>query len=255
MRTSPTRRLSWTSERLNAGQLDCMRLLLFDIDGTLLSADGQGRKAIERGMTDFLGFSAPVSGLKLAGRTDREIIRGLLAESGRTFADTEASISAALLEYERVALASLDKRSIQVLKGIPSLLERLRVRSDVQLGLVTGNIESVAWHKLAGAGIDGYFALGAFGSDHEDRSALVALAIERARVQWGRAFEGRSVVVIGDTVRDVAGARSNGAVAVAVATGPESEEELAASGPDMLFRDLSDLAAFESLVLMGSATA
>ncbi len=226
-----------------------MRLLLFDIDGTLLSADGQGRRAIERGLSDFLGLPAPVRGLKLAGRTDREIIRGLLVASGKVFPDPEASITSALQVYERVALQSLDAGAIRVFEGIPPLLDRLRSRSDVRLGLVTGNIESVAWHKLSGAGLSDYFVMGAFGSDHEDRSSLVALAIERARARWGHPFEGRDVVVVGDTVRDVACARSNGAMAVAVSTGPESQQELASCHPDVLFRDLSDALAFEMQVL------
>ena len=123
------------------------------------------------------------------------------------------------------------------LKGI---LERLASDSRVTLGLLTGNLEPGARLKLAPPDYNRYFPFGAFGSDSADRYRLPRLAVERALAHTGRRYEGKSVVIVGDSVHDVACGRSIGVRSVAVATGITSVERLAAEEPDAVFADFTD---------------
>ncbi len=202
-------------------------LLLFDIDGTLLvraaAAHGDAlRAALERvfGVPDASVVSVPT-----AGRTDREIARHMLAELGVGSGAFDARLGA----FEQVCAAEYARRvppdlSDRVAPGVFELLERLAPRDDVLLSLVTGNLEPVARAKLCAAGIGHFFApgQGGFGSDHEHRAELPAIARRRAG-DHPRA----GTVVIGDTPRDIACARADGVQVVGVATGPHPPDELA----------------------------
>ena len=124
--------------------------------------------------------------------------------------------------------------------GIPQLLARLAEEPRVTLALLTGNLERGARLKLEPPGFNRYFPFGAFGSDSEDRYRLPRVAVDRARERTGRAFAGKSVVIVGDSIHDVACGRSLGVRAVAVATGITSPERLAAERPDVLMTDFAD---------------
>jgi len=142
-------------------------------------------------------------------------------------------------------LSELERRlvpgTVALKPGIPELLQRLSEEEDVTLGLLTGNLEKGARLKLEPPGLNRYFPFGAFGSDSADRYQLPALAVRRALESSGRTFSGKAVVIVGDSVHDVACGRSLGVKAVAVATGPTAREVLAAEGPDELMADFSDL--------------
>jgi phosphoglycolate phosphatase-like HAD superfamily hydrolase len=225
-------------------------LFLFDIDGTLLWANGAGRSAVERALADACGQPISTEAISFSGKTDPQIMREVLDANG--VRPTDDQVSRALTAYTEAATSALSASDVTLLPGVPDLLQRLAERDDVHLGLVTGNIERMAYHKLAVAGADEWFSFGAFGSDHADRNELPGLALERAYRHTGHRFTGSDAVVVGDTRRDIACARHAGARAVGVCTGGDAREDLEAAQPDLLLDDLTDTAAFLQSTLPAS---
>lgn len=215
-----------------------MTLFLFDIDGTLLISNGTGRRAVEAALTDHVGTSISLTDVSLSGRTDWRIIEEVLDAHGLDA--TEQRIQDALGAYAEAATDTVDTKTVEILPGARPLVQNLHARPDVHLGLVTGNVEPMAYAKLRAVDLDGYFPFGAFGNDHANRSDLPPLALERAQSHTGRSFDGTRTVVIGDTVHDVTCSRSIGAVSVAVCTGRYSRDDLAPHDPDHLLEDLRD---------------
>lgn len=221
-----------------------MKLLLFDIDGTLLLTHGVGRMAVEESLRRVLGETIPSDGISFSGKTDPQIFREILAHHGLSDAAGNGRFEALLEVYSETMHRLIRERGVEVLPGVHELLGRLRERPDVRLGLLTGNLEPMAYLKLNAGGLASHFSFGAFGSDSEDRNQLPAIALERAREATGRTFSGKDVVVIGDTERDIACSRVVGAVAVAVCTGRFRRNDLAPHKPDVLLDDLADGASF-----------
>jgi len=229
------------------------RLVLFDIDGTLLSAGRVARDAILRSLQAAYGWEYTPDHedrgkFDFSGKTDPQIVRELVVEDvGRE--RLEASLPRALDLYLAELERQLAPGTVVPKPGIPQLLARLVADPRVTLGLLTGNLERGARLKLEPPGFNGYFPFGAFGSDSADRYELPPIAVARALEQTGRRFAGKSVVIVGDSVHDVACGRSIGVRAVAVATGLTSTERLAAEKPDALFDDFSDTErAFRAIV-------
>jgi len=225
------------------------RLVLFDIDGTLLSAGKAARESVLAALEEVYGWD-PSSGRAhdFSGKTDPQIVRELVLDcvgSRRCEAALERALDLYLNELER----RLQGGAVAVKPGIPELLRRLSGEARVRLGLLTGNLERGARLKLDPPGFNRYFPFGAFGSDSADRYELPRIAVERAREHSGIEFAGKSIVVVGDSVHDVACGRSLGVRAIAVATGPTSADRLAAERPDALFSDFADVdAAFEAIL-------
>ena len=219
-----------------------MRVVLFDIDGTILWTDGAGRRAVQRALEDVFGAPVP-AGHEFDGKTDPQIVRELMQLAGVTHVDIDDRIEHALERYVELLhteLGALDKRD-KVLPGIRPLLDTLEARDDVLLGLLTGNVLPGAVAKLTAVGIDAArFKVGAFGSDHAHRPELPAIARERAEALLGHQIAGSDVVVIGDTPADMGCGRGIGARAIGVATGRYSVNDLRACGAAAVFEDLSD---------------
>lgn len=217
------------------------RLLLFDVDGTLVDVAGAGRAAVGRALTEVYGEAGPVDDFSFHGKTDPAIVRGLLRAAGRDDAAIDGRMERLWSRY-LVALdeelAARDGR-VRACPGVPELLERLTGDGRFELALVTGNVREGAWRKLEAAGVGAPFRYGAFGSDSERRDDLPPLALRRAERRTGRAFRPGEVWVVGDTPADVRCARASGLRALAVATGRPGREELAAHRPDGLLEDLS----------------
>jgi phosphoglycolate phosphatase-like HAD superfamily hydrolase len=220
-------------------------LLLFDIDGTLLlRASAAHRDAIHEALRVVHGVTDPDrGGRQVAGRTDSEIARDLLLAAGvsaRRIDERADDVQiAACAAYGRLCP---DDLSATVAPGMRELLARLAEREDTILSLVTGNYEPIAHMKLAAAGIGGYFARGqgGFGSDHEDRSMLPAIARRRAGGGAGDApWPRERTLLIGDTPRDIACALADGVRVIAIATGPFRAGEL--TGADAVARDAREL--------------
>jgi phosphoglycolate phosphatase len=226
------------------------RLILFDIDGTLLNTGGAGARAFRTALLEVFGTAGPIEGHSFAGKTDPQIARELMTAAGVDEYEILRGLEALWEVYLRDLPDELAQARIEVCPGIPPLLERLEARSrGTALGLLTGNIQPGAQLKLDTAGI-GFerFVVGAFGSDHAERPALPAVAVERAEQRFGHRFAGRDIVIIGDTPLDIACGEHLGVRTIAVATGSYGAEELAACGPDFLFSSLADVdAVWESI--------
>ncbi len=219
-----------------------MRLVLFDIDGTLLSAGGSGRRAINAAFEEFFGWSVPAD-YWFDGKTDRQIVRELMRAEGHDDAAIDDHMDPVLARYlVHLAQALVDPaHPPRLYPGVAALLEGLEARDDVVVGLLTGNVQPGAHAKLSAVGLDpARFVIGAFGSDHERRPELPHVAQRRARETLGLDVAGPAMVVIGDTPDDIACSRGIGARAIAVATGRFSPAELEAHSPSAVFRDLSD---------------
>jgi phosphoglycolate phosphatase-like HAD superfamily hydrolase len=220
------------------------RLVLFDIDGTLISAGKVARDSILKALEAAYGWTATAEHQNrekydFSGKTDPQIVRELvLPDVGRD--RFEEHLPAALRLYLEELERLLHPGSVVEKPGIAALLAALAEKPGVTLGLLTGNLEAGARLKLAPPDFNRYFPFGAFGSDSHDRYELPAIAVERAHAHTGRRFEGKSVVIVGDSVHDVACGRSLGVRAVAVATGLTSVERLSVERPDAVFPDFTD---------------
>lgn len=216
------------------------RLILWDVDGTLLSTDGIASAAMRESILEVVGPTAPMARTSYAGKTDWQIIRESLPsmppeEVGERLHEFAAAY-VARLSRQRDALVA---RS-QVFPGVAAALEALADQAR-QVPL-TGNIAAVARLKLECVGLLGLLDVeaGAYGDDHHHRPELVPVAARRAQARYGRAFAGRQIVVVGDTPHDIACGKAHGARTVAVATGPFPLDELMSHGPDAALPDLVD---------------
>lgn len=219
-----------------------MRLVLFDIDGTILVARGAGRRALAAALKDVYGTAGDIDGYDLRGQTDPRIVFDVMEGAGLEREAVRERLDDCFEAYARGLAAEIgDGGNVVTLPGIGDLVRRLHGDAGVLLGLLTGNIEAGARIKLGPTGLLSYFRLGAYGSDHLDRRQLPSLAARRAQALVGVPFAPDEVVVIGDTPRDIECARHFGAVAVAVATGQYTREALEAERPDLLFDNFADV--------------
>lgn len=234
------------------------RLVLWDVDGTLVLYGGIGRQAFADAFLTLEGRAA--SGLdelmiSTAGRTDPDIALEFLARHG--VADGESRLDA----FHDALVAALSTKAEQmreggrVLPGVQRALDAVGRLPGVAQSLLTGNLEANAVLKLSSVGLDGYvdFEIGAYGSDHRERARLVEVARAKASAKFGVELDPGAVVVVGDTPLDVAAGRAGGARVIAVATGHYDLEALAATGPDAVFGDLTDTAAVVAAILGGAA--
>jgi len=219
-----------------------VKLVLFDIDGTILWTDGAGRRAVHAALSDVFGSVGP-SGTMFDGKTDRQIVRELMRLDGHADAHIDERMDASIASYVanlQRELAAPDASPPRLLPGVTTLLDALEARDDVVLGLLTGNVEPGARAKLAAVGIEfDRFRVNAFGSDHELRPELPEIARARGEAALGRPLAGRDVVVIGDTPADVQCGRGIGARAIGVATGRYTIAQLAEHGAAAVFADLT----------------
>ncbi|GJG87986.1 hypothetical protein tb265_31670 [Gemmatimonadetes bacterium T265] len=219
-----------------------VRLVLFDIDGTLIRGNGAAKRAFEASLAEAFGSAGDTS-IPFDGKTDRQIARELMRPAGFDDATIDARMDAVVAGYLERLRAEIARGTgtFEALPGVPALLDALDGRDDVVLGLLTGNVAPGAAVKLHAAGIDrSRFRVGAFGCDAEHRPDLPELARRRGEELLGTPVAGADVVVIGDTPADVACARPIGARSVAVASGRYRVDELAAHGAAAVLPDLRD---------------
>jgi phosphoglycolate phosphatase len=231
-----------------------MRLVLWDIDGTLVQAGEVGRDIFTEAFQAVLGRDpdrVTARALAMAGRTDPEIALEFLA--AHEIADGASHLPAfsEALVTALAAKAALIRERGRALPGAREALAALGRADGVVQSLLTGNVEPNALLKLASFGLDGYldFEVGGFGSDHHHRPSLVQVARDKAERKYGTAFDGTATVLVGDTPLDVAAGRAGGARVVAVATGPYRADELAATEADAVLPDLRDTQAALAAIL------
>ena len=217
-----------------------MKLLLFDVDQTLVNTGGAGLRAIDRACRKLLSIQNAMEGIDPSGKTDPAIVREIFTRLGIT-SDLEAhldSVLEAYLSFLREEVQVSEK--YHVLPGIVDILDQMSARADVMLGLATGNIESGARVKLERGSLNPYFAFGGFGSDSEHRAGLVRKAAEAAALKLGAPIPSDDVFVIGDTPLDIDAGRACGYKTVGVATGRYSREQLHASGATFVINDFRE---------------
>ncbi len=223
-------------------------LILFDIDGTL-TRGGPAKVAFHMAMLETFGTAGAIESHDFSGKTDPQIARELLTDAGLDAAAVDAGLAGLWDRYIKELEARIGDNPMKLLPGVASLIEALEAEPDVALGLVTGNIVRGAQVKLGSVGLAERFEVGGYGSDHEIREHLPAIALERAFEAWGVRFPSESAVIVGDTHRDVECGKHQGTRTVAVATGRVSRERLETAGADAVFDDFSDVASVMEALL------
>jgi phosphoglycolate phosphatase len=215
------------------------RLLLFDIDGTLIHSGGAGVHALKSAFTERFDIIDDLHDIEIAGMTDSGIVVSILNK--HKIPATNENVSAFLDSYVHFLSLELPRRVGNLLPGVLELLEKLKSRPHLVLALLTGNVSRGAQLKLEHYGVWHFFEFGAFADDHHDRNRLGTVARARAKEKHGRQFSASEIDVIGDTPRDIACGKAFGARTIAVATGTWSRNQLAKYRPDFLIDDLSDV--------------
>jgi phosphoglycolate phosphatase-like HAD superfamily hydrolase len=233
------------------------RLVLWDIDGTLVQAGEVGRDIFTEAFQAVVGRApdqVAARTLAMAGRTDPEIALEFLAAHEIAEGATHLPAFSEALVTALAAKAALIRERGRALPGARATLAALGRTEGVVQSLLTGNVEPNALLKLASFELDGYldFEVGGFGSDHHHRPSLVEVARTKAEAKYGTAFAGPATVLVGDTPLDVAAGRAGGARVVAVATGPYGVEELESTGADAVLADLRDTEAALGAILSGA---
>jgi len=215
------------------------RLLLFDIDGTLIHSGGAGVHALKSAFKERFGINDDLGNIEIAGMTDSGIVVSILNK--HKIPPTNENVSAFLDSYVHFLSSELPRRKGKLLPGVLELLQRLKSRPHPLLALLTGNVSRGAQLKLEHYGVWHFFEFGAFADDHQDRNRLGPFARARAKEKHGREFAASEIDVIGDTPRDIAFGKALGARTIAVATGTWSRDELGKYKPDFLIDDLSNV--------------
>ena len=222
--------------------MPAQRLVLFDIDGTLLWPDGAGRASMKAGLLEVFGTAGAIDHYQFVGHTDRETIFTLMREQGFSDSDIEARFGDLAPAMERALSKLIDaqRHNIRPCPGASDLVAQLHGHANATLGIVTGNLQPTAALKLRTAGYDpAVFRVGAYGHLSPLRADLPPHAVEEARQHTGIEYQKGQVVIIGDTPADVTCGLGIGARSIAVATGFSKPEDLQAAGPDYLFADLT----------------
>jgi phosphoglycolate phosphatase len=213
-----------------------MQVILFDIDGTLIDSGEAGSRSLNFSFAELFSIRNAFHDIGMAGKTDTEIIREGMQKHGIS---AESNFEVFISTYLGYLRKEINNKRKHVKPGIYELLEELTAIRDIQLGLLTGNIESGARIKLEPFDLNKYFPTGAFGSDDEDRNKLLPIALSRFEERCRRKIRVNESVIVGDTPRDVQCAKIYGARSLGVATGPHSIDELKEAGADYVMKDLS----------------
>lgn len=213
------------------------RLVLFDIDQTLLFSGGAGLRALTRAFEELTGVSNGFRTVTYAGKTDPQIVREAL--SLHNLSSDDRAVAQLIERYLMYFPGEMAESPALLKPGVPHILDLIQSREGLHLGVLTGNVEPGARIKLDRFGLNRYFPVGAFGSDCEDRDLLLPLAVERLRDSMGAEVRFEDCVVVGDTPLDVRCAHVYRARCIAVATGQYSKQELEISGADLVVQDLT----------------
>lgn len=222
-----------------------MRLILFDVDGTLLKCGPQVRPIFAGAMVEVFGTAGDLDSYDFSGKTDQQIVLELLTATGLRPEDVLPDLPRMRERYLEALEQHLDRERMEVLPGVEELLAELAElaeRGRISLGLLTGNWRRGAEIKLGRFGLHRFFPFGAFADDAVDRNELPPVALERAAAATGRRFEPEDSLIVGDSVRDVECARAHGLRTLAVTTGWTSAERLRRAGAERVVESLSGLA-------------
>jgi phosphoglycolate phosphatase len=216
------------------------RLVLFDIDGTLITDGGAARDAFADALALVYGYDGDINRYDFSGRTDPQITHMVLRDAGLAPETIDQRLDDLWREYLQRLERNMGNGRVRALPGMQALLDVLASNERVTLALLTGNIEPGARLKLAPPALNGYFAFGAFGSDSADRQKLPPIAVERASAIDGYRFTGADVVILGDSIYDVRCGVPYEATTIAIASGKTRGETLRAEKPTHFFDSAED---------------
>ncbi len=226
-----------------------MKLVLFDIDGTLITDGGAARASFALALGEIYDYSGDLRRYDFSGRTDPQITHMVLHDAGWSEEAIDERMPR-LWERYLEELARQAPRRTRELPGIRALLDALHGHAEVTLGLLTGNIEQGARLKLGAASLNDFFLFGAFGSDSRQREELPPIAAERATKFSGHRFHGRDVVIIGDSIYDVRCGVPHAATTIAIASGKTPAEKLRAENPHHFFASAEERDALLAAILL-----
>jgi phosphoglycolate phosphatase len=216
------------------------RLVLFDIDETMISSDGAGRRAFARVLEREYAIPEEIGHINMSGKTDPQILKEIFEFAKKPHLHTDETLAEFYRHYLEVLKEEiLISKTYIIHPGVPALLAQLEAQQEVFLALVTGNIEAGARLKLDRVKLNEYFPIGAYGSDSANRLDLPEIAVKRANEYFNQDFNKDEVVVIGDSVNDILCAKHYGVKCIAVNTGKTGKSELEKHFPEYLFSDLS----------------
>jgi phosphoglycolate phosphatase len=214
-----------------------MRLILFDIDGTLIDSGGAGTRSLNLVFKKVFSIENAFHGISMSGKTDTQIMKEGLIKHGIS---TNGNLNAVIDSYLKHLQREINNARKHVKPGVHEILEKLSFIKGAALGLLTGNLEPGARIKLEPFNLNKYFPAGAFGSDDEDRNRLLPIAVKRFEELYQQKIGLDECIVIGDTPRDVVCAHIYGALCVGVATGPYPIDTLIEAGADYVVDNLSE---------------
>ncbi|QNN21474.1 HAD hydrolase-like protein [Planctomycetales bacterium ZRK34] len=232
------------------------KLVLFDLDGTLLSTQGAGMRAMARAGAGLFGDGFHFEGIVAAGGLDPLLFAAAAERCGVDINDDNHTqfADAYFTTLEEELTIAARNGGVRVMPGVVELLALLHAHEGVTLGLLTGNYGRTAELKLRAGGIEpAQFVVRSFGDEAPDRPAMVPVALGRYESLHGRAVDPRDVVLIGDTPKDVEAAQAHGCIALAVATGPFDVEQLLAAGADAAVADLADATVLWEMLSLAAA--
>ncbi len=235
--------------REGAGNGRGQRLLLFDIDGTLLSSGAVARVAFREALIEVFGTSGAVDSYRFEGKLDPVIVTELMRDAGFSDERIQRDRDHALSRYLDRLEVALRETTPSTKPGARELVRAMTQEPDTLTALLTGNLERGARLKLTAASLWHHFRFGVWGNEGKARTELGPVALDRAFQITGRRYTGDECVVIGDSRHDVACGLAIGARVVAVATGVTPEKDLAAAGAHAVLRDFSDLNAAREAVM------
>jgi phosphoglycolate phosphatase-like HAD superfamily hydrolase len=225
------------------------RLILFDIDGTLIATNRAGRRVLGRALREVYGSHGSLDSTSFSGQTDLGIITAAMTAAGLTETAINTGLPRLYQAMARHGQSIFTGDNLVPCPGVLPLLAQLRANPDILLGLQTGNARVTALLKLRAAGLDpAWFPVGAFGSDAATRDGLFPVAWRRARELTGQSFSGHNTFAVGDTPGDILSAQANGVTSLAVASGFSHHQELAVCRPDHLVPDLADTRAILAML-------
>ncbi|HVR08757.1 MAG TPA: HAD hydrolase-like protein [Thermoanaerobaculia bacterium] len=215
-------------------------LLLFDIDGTLVDCGGQPLAPFAAALIEVFGTAGDIDGYNFSGCTDPQAVCDLMTGAGFPVEEVRARLPRVRDLYLPRLESTLDRGRMRLLPGVEEVLQRLALRPDVELALLTGNWEAGARTKLARFDLNRFFPFGAFGGDGDGyiRSSLPPIALARAAERRGSTVAAGEALIVGDSLQDVACARAHGIKVLAVATGRTPAAALAAAGADWVVPEL-----------------
>lgn len=217
------------------------KIILFDIDGTIILTKGAGRRVLEEAINHVFGRDLDASTIRFSGKTDPQIVREILEANGIIEPELSKARSAILERYANNFSIEELMPTLEVLPGVKDLISLLSQNPTIKIGLLTGNLEATSWLKIDAASIDrSFFEIGGYGSDSEDRYSIPAIVLKKAQNHFEEDLAGKQLVIIGDTEHDIKCGKSISAKSIGVATGHYTLEELKSHNPDLAYADLSD---------------